>query len=328
MGFSEIVGHRKPIELLRLALANGRLHHAYLFLGPEGVGKRTVALALAKAIHCGEAANDFCGRCANCARIEDRNHPDVRMIEPLAGKKEISIQQIREVEKELIFRSFSGKKKIAVIDPATLMNLSSQNALLKTLEEPPQESLLILIASNAGALLPTLRSRCLRLAFGPLSPDLVAGFLVSQRGMKPNEAQVFAALSMGSLGAAVDLDKRELIERRRIWLEMLSALNAGDYRAACGAAESLAGAKEESLKFLRWAETWYRDLIVHALTENSHEMINLDMLPQVQQQSAKGDLAHMLSSFAQTAGAAAGIQRNLNRRMVLEKFLFGVIEGR
>src|SRR5881227_3011851 len=111
MGFSEILGHQRQTETLRLALAKGRLHHAYLFAGPEGVGKRTLALALAKAIHCAERVDDFCGQCANCARIEDGNHPDVRTIEPLAGKKEISIQQIREIEKQLNFRSFSGRKK-------------------------------------------------------------------------------------------------------------------------------------------------------------------------------------------------------------------------
>ncbi len=328
MGFSDIVGHQKPLELLRLALANGRLHHAYLFLGPEGVGKRTIALALAKAIHCGEAANDFCGRCANCARIQDGNHPDVRIIEPLAGKKEISIQQIREMEKELHFRSFSGKQKIAIVDPATLMNLSSQNALLKTLEEPPQGSSLILIAATAGGLLPTLRSRCLRLSFAPLARDLIADFLVTKEGMNTGEARFLAALSMGSLGAAIRLNKEELVERRRAWVGLLASLTAGDYRAASDAAETLAGDKKESLQFLQWAETWYRDLMVHGVTDNPQEMINLDMLPQIQQQSADGNVGDMLSLFAQTAGAAARIQRNLNRRMVLEQLLFGVVETR
>ena len=140
MGFSQIVGHQKQVEILRQALNHGRLHHAYLFVGIEGVGKRTIALGLAKAIHCSAATGDFCGECTDCGRIQNGNHADVRIIEPLAGKKEISIQQIRELEKELNFRSFSGKKKIAIVDPATLMNLSAQNALLKTLEEPPRDS--------------------------------------------------------------------------------------------------------------------------------------------------------------------------------------------
>src|SRR4030095_9016446 len=201
MGFSQIVGHQKQLEIVRQALNHGRLHHAYLFVGMEGVGKKTIALGLAKAIHCSAAACDFCGMCADCARIQDGNHADVRIIEPLAGKKEISIQQIRELEKELNFRSFSGKKKIAILDQATLMNLSAQNALLKTLEEPPPDSLLILIAANGGALLPTLRSRCLRISFGPLTRDLIGGFLVSRKGLAAATAGFLAAIGLRRLGA-------------------------------------------------------------------------------------------------------------------------------
>lgn len=325
MGFTEIIGHQRPLEILRLALDNGRLHHAYLFVGPEGSGKRTVALALAKAIHCREMKNDFCDRCPDCARIQAGNHPDVRLVQTLEDKKEISIKQVRELEKELNFRSFSGKRKIAIIDPATLLNASSQNALLKTLEEPPQNSLIVLIAPNAGALLPTLRSRCLRVSFGPLARDEVARYLMSKEGMNQDDASLRAALSMGSLGAAIKFDKDELLEKRRSWAALLLSLSAGDYRGAIAAAEAIASDKEECLGFLEWAETWYRDLLIHAATENSDEMVNVDMLTEIESQSAKGNFEQMLASFAQTARAAGRIQRNLNRRMVIERFLFGVV---
>jgi len=328
MGFSEIIGHQRPLEILRLALGNGRLHHAYLFVGPEGVGKRAVALALAKAIHCRETKNDYCDRCPDCARIQAGNHPDVRLVHTLEDKKEISIKQVRELEKELNFRSFSGKRKIAIIDPATLLNASSQNALLKTLEEPPQNSLIVLVAPNAGALLPTLRSRCLRISFGPLARDEVARYLMSKEGISQDDASLRAALSMGSLGAAIKFDKDELLEKRRSWAALLLSLSAGDYRGAIAAAETIASNKEECLGFLEWAETWYRDLLVHAATENSEEMVNVDMLTEIGSQSAKGNFEQMLASFAQTARAAGRIQRNLNRRMVIERFLFGVVGGR
>jgi len=328
MGFSEILGHQRQTETLRLALAKGRLHHAYLFAGPEGVGKRTLALALAKAIHCAERVDDFCGQCANCARIEDGNHPDVRTIEPLAGKKEISIQQIREIEKQLNFRSFSGRKKIAVLDPATLMNLSAQNALLKTLEEPPQDSLLVLVATNTGGLLPTLRSRCLRLSFGSLQCAQLANYLASKKGLKREEADFLAAMAMGSLGTALKIDGEEMQEKRRVWIELLSSLKAGDYRAAIVTAEGLAKDRDESLKFLEWAGIWYRDLMVHAVTRGSSELVNRDVLARMEHESAHDRLEHSLSLIAQTIEAAAAIQRNLNRRMVLENLLFNVVGNR
>ena len=298
------------------------------FSVPEGVGKRTIALALARAIHCVGATGDFCGQCVNCPRIGDGNHPDVRLIEPLAGKKEISIQQIRELEKELNYRSFTGSSKIAIIDPATLMNLSAQNALLKTLEEPPADAMLILIAANAGALLPTLRSRCLQISFGALEREQVANYLLEKKGNKPEEAQFLAALSMGSLGQALKLNESKLFAKREVWGNMLAMLGAGDYRGASEAAEMLAGNKDEALKFLEWAETFYRDLLVYAATQNPNETINLDMLAQIQEQSATASIDHWLALYAQTIGAGARIQRNLNRRMVLEKLLFGVVGAR
>ena len=328
MGFAKIIGQQRPVEILRSALANGRLHHAYLFVGPEGVGKRTVAFALAKALHCDEAANDFCGRCAACARIQNGNHPDVRLVDVLAGKKEISIQQVREVERELNFRSFSGKRKVVIIDPAPSLNLSAQNALLKTLEEPPQDSLLILIAANGGGLLPTLRSRCLRVSFGALARDEVARYLMSQEGISQEDARLRAALSMGSLGAALRLEEEEFLERRRSWAEKVSSLTSRNYLAASAAAEGIASNKEEALQFLEWAETWYRDLLIHAVSANAAETVNVDMLAHIQSQSAQREVEQLLSTFAQTARAAGRIQRNLNRRMVLERLFFNVGGGR
>jgi DNA polymerase-3 subunit delta' len=328
MGFSEITGHQQQLNTLRSAMASGRLHHAYLLLGPEGLGKRTVAIALAKAIYCVGSEQDYCGRCVNCARITNGNHPDVRLIEPLADKKEISIQQIRELQRELNYRSFSGKRKIAIIDPAILMNSSAQNALLKTLEEPPLDSLIVLIAPNAGGLLPTLRSRCLRLSFAPLSSAQVAAFLESQHGMQADEAKLLAAMSMGSIGAAANLDKDELIEKRRIWSSMLISLKVGDYNAAIIAAEEFARNRDEALEFLKWTESWFRDLLIYGATQRPDELVNLDMLPQIDQQATESSVDCILLALSQITGASASIQRNLNRRMVLEKFLFGVVRGR
>src|SRR3990172_13138526 len=176
MTFSDIVGHQKQLATLRWALEKDRLHHAYFFLGPEGVGKRTVALSWARAIQCRERDYDSCGGCANCHQVQSGNHPDVRVVAPLARKKEISIQQVRELERELNYRAFSGRKKIALVDPSSLINFSAQNALLQPLKNPQKESLLILLSTSTGAVLPTLLSRCLRLSFSPFPPEIISTF--------------------------------------------------------------------------------------------------------------------------------------------------------
>jgi DNA polymerase-3 subunit delta' len=327
MGFGEIIGHSRQLEPLRAALASRRLHHAYLFVGPSGIGKRTVAMALAQAIHCAKATGDGCGRCAECTRVKAGNHPDVRVVHPLEGKKEISIQQVREVERELRYRSFGGQRKIAIVDAAGAMNAPAQNALLKTLEEPPENSLIILIALNAGELLPTLRSRCLRLSFAPLSRAQVATFLRERRNVESGEAELLGAMSMGSIGAALALDQ-SLVEKRRFWSGMLADLKRGDYQGAVAAAEPLAADREGALEFLRWAESWYRDLLVQGVTGERDDLVNLDMLAQIEQQTPRSGGVYALPALAQIAAATAAIHRNLNRRMVLEKFLFAVVEGR
>ena len=325
MGFSEIIGHEKQSENLRLSLLNGRLHHAYLFIGPDGIGKRTLGLAMAQAIHCSELENDFCGGCGACRAIQAGNHADVRVVEPISNKKDISIQQVRELEKALSLRSFSGRHKVAIIDPSTLMNWAAQNALLKTLEEPPQGCVLILIASNAGGLLPTVRSRAFALSFGPLPRQLIVDFLI-RKGKTREQAEFLAVLAMGSLGTVSKIDKEKMIEKRLEWMKTLVSLRAGDYRAALNAAEALAGNREETLKFLEWAGLWYRDLLSFRIAHTPNQVVNVDMLPQIEEQSAAMEEDDLFSLLSKTGEASQLIQRNLNRRMVLEDLLLRAVE--
>jgi DNA polymerase III subunit delta' len=327
MGFSEIVGHEKQIETLRQSLVNGRLHHAYLFIGPDGVGKRTLALALAQAIHCTELENDFCGGCGTCRAVQKNNHADVRLLEPLSNKRDITIQQVRELEKALSLRSFSGRQKVAIIDPATLMNWPAQNALLKTLEEPPQGCVLMLVASNAGGLLPTVRSRALTFSFAPLPRQLIVSYLISRKDKTKEQAQCLAALAMGSLGTASKIETEKLIEKRFDWMNMMVSLTPGNYRAALNTAEALAGNREETLKFLEWAGLWYRDLLTFRIAYAPDKIINLDMLPQIEEQSSRIEDDHLFSLLSKASEASQRIQRNVNRRMVLEDLLLRAVEG-
>lgn len=321
MPFSDIVGHKKQLESLRSALANNRLHHAYLFLGPDGVGKRTVALSLTKAILCRVMSYDFCGQCGDCLRVQNGNHPDVRVVERLHKKNEITIQQVRELERELSYRSFTGGMKIAVLDPASLMNYPAQNALLKTLEEPPRGSLLILLSTSAGALLTTLVSRCARLSFAPLPAEAVAHFLTARKGVPRGKAELLATMSMGSLGRAVSVEIEKMIERRAAWAERLSSLTAADLPGWMALAEEIASDREGSLQFLEWAKLWYRDILICQVTGHSREASNPDLEDRIGRQANKNSREQILSLLSQADAAAASIRRNFNRRMALEHFL-------
>lgn len=328
MNFSQIIGHGLQLAPLRAALAKRRLHHAYLFVGPEGVGKRSIAFALAQAVHCASGAENGCERCNSCLQIKNSNHPDVRVVGRLEGKKEITIHQVREIERELRYRSFGGGRKIAVVDPAGAMNGAAQNALLKTLEEPPENSLLILIAPNAAELLPTVRSRCLRVSFAPLSRAQVAGYLQANSGSSEAEAQGIAAMSMGSIGTALSLKDEGWMEKRRKWCAVIGDLGGGNFRAALQGAEALAPDREEVLEFLRWAESWYRDLLVHGVTREPERIVNVDLLPQLERQAQRFGSARAARILDEIPAAVAAIQRNLNRRFVLEKLLLAATDIR
>lgn len=325
MPFSDIIGHEKQLKSLRWALEKDRLHHAYLFLGPEGIGKRAVAISLAMALQCRERDFDFCGVCADCVRVRSSNHPDVRVVGPAAGKKEIAIQQVRELERELNYRAFSGREKIVVVDPASLMNLAAQNALLKTLEEPPKDSLLILLSTSTGGLLPTVLSRCVRLSFAPLPAEMVTSFLVTQKGLKQGEAELLASVTMGSLGRSLSSEMTELMQRRGEWVEKMDSLTPGDCQGWIALAEELATVREESLKFLEWVKGWYRDMLVYLVSGSIQGISNLDMEKNIRQGANRYGVGRILFLLSQAITAEASIRRNVNRRLALENFFAHVV---
>jgi DNA polymerase-3 subunit delta' len=327
MPFDEIIGHERQVGSLRRALETGRLPHAYIFLGPEGIGKKTVACALGMSLFCAEQKFDSCGRCPNCKRIREGNHPDVRLVEPLEGKKEISIKQIRELERELAFRSFYGRRKIAIIDPADLLNYHSQNCLLKTLEEPPGEALLILIATQIRGLLPTVLSRCLRLWFSPPPVEKIAQALVRLKGMSEERAGVVAALTRGSMGDALNDEVQELLGERQEWLGRLSALSSGDYGAVFELAEELAADKEKTLLWIRWLEGWCWDVLRYQAAEST-SVCNVDLIANVRKEAMLYDVEDTLFVLAQLQALGPALQRNYNRRLMLERFLIGLAQRR
>lgn len=321
MSFSEIIGHQRPLELLKAGLQSGRLHHAYLFWGPEGIGKRRVAVSLAMAVHCSGGPLDSCGQCQSCANILRGTHPDVHLIELRGQKKEISIEQVRELQHHLSLRSLSGKGKVSVIDPAHLMNYHAQNALLKTLEEPPGGSIIVLIARSIGGLIPTVVSRCLSIGFIPPPAELVAEFLVRKKGLAMDQARLLTSVSMGSPGEALASDPSVYLEQRRLWLERLVLLSPRDYRAILELAGEAADNREQAFAFLKWVEAWYRDVLTVQVTGAVERVRNLDMRDAIRRRAELSSPEETISILAGIWRVTREIQRNYNPRMALENLL-------
>ncbi len=232
MTLAAVVGQPRAVEVVRSALRGGSVHHGYLFGGPEGVGKELLAVGLAQALNCEDAPNEGCGTCSACLRITRRNYPDVTWVMPedelvtrgLAGRsdfnhtpsREIRVEQIRALQERLAFRALEGRRKVAIIASAQAMNVQAQNAFLKTLEEPPAQTVLVLLASSPDRLLPTIRSRCSKVHFGPLPRELLAAKVKEARGDKVDHAtaELVAVIAGGSLSRALALDLKSLARRR------------------------------------------------------------------------------------------------------------------
>ncbi len=171
MSFKNVIGHQKQIELLQRAIVNDKVVHTYLFFGNEGIGKRWVALQFAKALNClerGAEEGDACDRCISCRKIDGALHPDVSFLEPEGPSQLIKVEAMRQMQRELAFRPYEGKRRVCVLTTADRMAPEISNTLLKTLEEPPLHTVMILLAKSARALLPTILSRCQQIPFNPL----------------------------------------------------------------------------------------------------------------------------------------------------------------
>jgi DNA polymerase-3 subunit delta' len=236
MPFAAITGHRRTCDLLRAAVAAGRVPHSLLFSGPAGVGKHAVAVALAQAVNCPNMRDgDACGACSTCRRIAQGHHADVVAIDQ-GEKATIGVEPVRERLLSVVgYRPFEAARRVFIIDPADAMTEQTQDALLKTLEEPPRTTLLILITAYADTLAATVQSRCRRLRFGPLSDADVTRVLIDN-GVSRGDAAALAASAGGSVGVALAEQTGFASEDREAAIALLASAaretTAGRLRAA------------------------------------------------------------------------------------------------
>ena len=317
MIFARIIGHERQKSILRRALSGGRLAHAYLFAGPEGVGKRLMALALARALFCPNG--DGCGECAACRKLEHRNHPDLHVLEPDGNS--IKIEQIRTLQHDLSLRPFEASCKVCLIEAADLMTTAAANALLKTLEEPRGDTLLILLSSHPQRLLETIRSRCQLLQFTRQPQELIRATLQTQLGVDDAEAHVLAALAEGSFKKAFGKDRQLYLEERRTLLKTLTALSAGSILPTLEFAEQLASDKATLPDILEIFQAFYRDVLLALHGRDSSELVNLDLGEKVRRVAGREDVGNVLAKLEALGNARRQLERNLNPQLVMEVLL-------
>ncbi|MFB3922802.1 MAG: ATP-binding protein [Terriglobia bacterium] len=316
MGFDSFIGNPKAVESVREMVASGRAGGSLLFTGPDGVGKKTLALMLAKALNCDRQSGDFCGECAACRkgeemlaatredlarrreskdsqrRVEGLVYFDLQLIEPIT--RYILIEQIRQLRAIAYTRPFELRRRVFVIDEAQSIHWQAIDLLLKVLEEPPETTLLVLVCSNAYELRPTIRSRCRRVAFQPVEDSLISSLLASEGRVPAAQRELVARIAAGSIARAKSFDAEEFARRRRPWLDFFDAITSGgrgdptpDWKRLFDSTKALAEDRNQFEDTLKTGYSLLRDLLEVSVSGPNARITNLDLAPRLKSWSGR-----------------------------------------
>lgn len=345
--FARLIGNQRVKEILRRMIAARRVPGALLFAGEEGVGKKLFALELAKALNCRTPADlEACDTCSSCKRVmeialpsaDDRDahkkivlsaHPDVGLARPF--NRAILVDAMRDLEREANFRPFEGNARIFLIEDAEKLNEASSNAILKTLEEPPATSHLILLTSRPAALLPTIRSRCQTIRFSPLAPAEIEDYLLrdKQKKLSAEDARLLAHAARGSIGRALTTDVNGYRQRREAMLDVLSALTPGGDRARLlRASEELTDAKrkDEYEPRLDMLETLIHDAWALLLDPSAKKIVHQDLLGPLKKISAQVNSRRAARWLSQIATHRRGLEVNINRKVATDALFLAMAQ--
>jgi DNA polymerase-3 subunit delta' len=318
-----LLGHQWAVDLLRAQIQRGALSHAYLFTGPSGVGRRTLALRFAQALLCPEspAPGDPCGTCRTCRQIEAMQYPDLTVVQADKEGGVLKVEQVREVRQSLSLKPYQSRYRVALFLRFEEANPSAANALLKTLEEAPSHALLLLTADSPDSLLPTIVSRCQVLRLRPLPLETVEAAL-RQRGAEAETARLLAHLAEGRPGAAFRLlDAPAVLDFRRQRLDELHHLLTASRVEKFAYAERLTDRKHAEKErpretLLLWLSYW-RDVLL-AASGTSAPLMNVDRVEEIRALAARLGLESARRITEQAEEAIQRLDANVNARLLVE----------
>jgi len=322
----DILGHEWAAHLLAQHIAHQQVRHAYLFTGPPGVGRRSLALRFAQALNCTQppAPGQACRSCPACKQIAQQQYPDLTVVQSEAEGATLKVEQIRELQHTLALSPYQARYRIALLLRFQEANANAQNALLKTLEEAPEKVILLLTADAAENLLPTISSRCEGLRLRPLGVANLAAALQTRWGQSPPAAQRLAHLASGRVGFALRrIDDPVLLERHSVWLDELHELLAAPIRQRFAYAERVSRSKERAAQlpelFQAW-QTYWRDVMLVASGANA-PLTNLEREEEIRRLAGRVTLEEARQRTADLERALGRLNANVNARLLTEVVL-------
>ena len=322
MSFSDIYGHERPIAILKKTIIQGRVGHAYLFSGPNAIGKRTLADRFAQALNCeqGQISGDACGQCSSCLKIRHASHADLINIK--ADGQFIRINAIREIQEQMKFKPLEGGWRAIIIDDADKMRDEAANALLKTLEEPTTSNILILVSSRPYSMPATILSRCRHMRFNPLPAAAVARFLTQKKEMDPEKAVLLAGLAGGSIGRALELDQEDVIAYRAEIMQLLMDTRKDEPLSLLTLASFFSQDKKEIKQGLDILNSCFRDALLFKETGRKEMLINADKSSLIAALAQRLEGEQILQNIAHVVEAWKTIEQNVNKTLTLEAMVF------
>ena len=328
MGFEEILGNEMVKDHFKKAIQNHKISHAYILTGEAGMGRKSIANAFAMTLLCEKGGSEPCMICHSCKQVMSGNHPDLIYVTH-EKQGSIGVDDVREqINDTIMIRPYSSYYKIYIVDEAEKMNQQAQNALLKTIEEPPAYAVILLLTTNADSFLPTILSRCITLNLKVVKEDVIKSYLMKTYHIPDYQADVCAAFSQGNVGKAIQLaSSEEFGELKASVLQLMKRLEDIDLYEMTAAVKQIAEYKLTVNDYFDLMMIWFRDVLYMKATNDVNGLIFKDEVYDIKKQAAKRSYQGIETIIRALETAKVRISANVNFDLVIELLLLTIKEN-